>query len=128
MLPVIYPDLRASIVRIDIGCNDIRPPLGKQIRQRLRTATDGETTWTLQIEDTIGFADFEVSMDLLVFTTQARTGIWTVDYGRSLFARRPLRPVRGQGAIHETVGRDDSTRNTQLSQGLLDVFGGLLSR
>ncbi|MCU0787808.1 MAG: immunoglobulin domain-containing protein, partial [Verrucomicrobia bacterium] len=48
--------------------------------QRLSSGTDGETTWTLQIANTLGLADFVVSMDLLCLTTNSRTGTWTVDY------------------------------------------------
>jgi len=47
---------------------------------RLSSGTDGEVTWTLQIADTIGLADFTVSMDLLVLSSKSRTGTWTVDY------------------------------------------------
>ena len=48
--------------------------------QRLSSGTDGNTSWSLQIANTIGFSDFTVSMDLLVLSTKTRTGVWTVDY------------------------------------------------
>lgn len=77
---------------------------------RLSSGTDGEVTWTLQIADTIGLADFTVSMDLLIFTDKSRTGEWTVDYavGDAPSSFTPLGsmsdlPGRAFGATNSTA-------------------------
>jgi hypothetical protein len=59
---------------------------------RLSSGVDGKLAWTLQIANTIGFSDFKLSMNLLVLTSNTRSGVWTVDYavGNAPVAFTPL--------------------------------------
>lgn len=47
---------------------------------RLLSSLDPGAAFVVRIQDTIGFTNFRVSVDLMMMTTNARTGLWMVDY------------------------------------------------